>query len=363
MNWFRRTSLSVLAAALFLSSCPALLAQSPSNSAETGNRVATTAELDPATFGHTFVSAPQDLKAVLGGSAPSSLAQLRAMELLQQEVAQRAKLCTVNVAIGAAQGSGVIVSSSGLVLTAAHVAMRPGLQAELTFHDGRTVKAEALGMNRYVDAGMLRIVDEPEDPAGWVHASVGASTDLRSGTWCIAAGHPGGFIKDRGVVVRVGRVLASDSDAIVTDCALIGGDSGGPLFDLSGRLIAIHSRIGNDVADNIHVPIDQFLTSKQRMMGGESWGYLPGFKPKIGVQGTKGSEFAEVTSVSSGSAAERAGLQPGDVILRFAGIEVSDFASLQHAVDTTMPGQRVGVVFKRGEEAIRTFLIVDRADP
>ena len=55
----------------------------------------------------------------------------------------------------------------------------------------------------------------------------------------------------------------------ITDCALIGGDSGGPLFNLAGELIAVHSRIGNDVADNLHVPINHYADSWERMQQGE----------------------------------------------------------------------------------------------
>ena len=77
--------------------------------------------------------------------------------------------------------------------------------------------------------------------------------------WCIALGHAEGFQRDRSAPIRLGRVLGPNHMGFLsTDCALIGGDSGGPLFDLAGRLIAVHSRIGNDVQENLHVPIDHY---------------------------------------------------------------------------------------------------------
>jgi S1-C subfamily serine protease len=162
-------------------------------------------------------------------------------------------------------------------------------------------------------------------------------------------------------VTRIGRILAVREGAIVTDCALIGGDSGGPLFDLAGRLIAVHSRIGNDVADNLHVPIDHYGTSWERMQTGEAWGYLPGFRPVLGVTGSKSAPQAIVELVAPGSPAKAAGIKPEDIIEQFGDVTITDFDSLKRAVADTMPGERVRLWVNRGGNRLRLNIEIGRA--
>jgi S1-C subfamily serine protease len=150
--------------------------------------------------------------------------------------------------------------------------------------------------------------------------------------------------------------------ALVTDCALIGGDSGGPLFDISGRLIAVHSRIGNDVAENLHVPIDHYDASWERMQLGTAWGYLEGFRPVLGLSGSKTSGRALVDEVGSGSPAEKAGIKVNDVIEQFGDTTISDFESLKSAVANTMPGERLPIWINRNGVRKRLRIEVGRAD-
>ncbi len=275
------------------------------------------------------------------GGTPKTLEQMVELEEQHRRVAERVAECTVNVSIGPAQGSGVLVTADGYILTAAHVATRPGKTAIITFKNGETVAATTLGLNRSVDAGLIKINDGQSQGRQWPHASLGTSNQLRPGMWCIASGHPGGFDRNRGVVTRIGRILAVRTDALVTDCALIGGDSGGPLFDISGRLIAVHSRIGNDVADNLHVPFDHYDKTWDRLVQGEAWGYLEGFKPVLGVRGKQGADVAEIAVVNPGSPAALAGLREGDIIEKFGDVDITDFQSLRVAVADTMPGERL----------------------
>lgn len=301
------------------------------------------------TGGGTSVAVLADLASLLKyGGTPESIDQFKNLERQQRRVAAAAGPCTVSVRIGPAQGCGVIVTGSGYILTAAHVAMRPNKSAEITLSDGRKVFATTLGLNRNVDAGLIKINSGQNGGKPWPHATLGKSDNLVPGMWCIATGHPGGYDHQRGCVTRVGRILAVRSDAIVTDCALIGGDSGGPLFDLAGRLIAVHSRIGNDVADNLHVQIDHYDESWDRLANRESWGFLPGFRPVLGVTAERNSPVAQIRIVKTNSPAAKAGIQTGDVVEQFGDIVISDFNSLKAAVADTMPGERVNVWVNRG---------------
>ncbi len=323
---------------------------------------------EAAADGTTYVEPPEQLVGLIReGSVPSTLDQLLALEQQQRKIAKLAASCTVNIQIngheaGNTQGCGVIISDDGFVLTAAHVAERPGLRVKLTLADGRSFTAHTLGMNRKVDAGLIRIDPGQNQGQPWPHASLGNSKQLKPGMWCIATGHPGGYDMDRGMVTRVGRILSIRTGSIVTDCALIGGDSGGPLFDMQGRLIAVHSRIGNDVADNLHVPVHHYEESWDDLYAGKSWGFLPGFRPVLGVRGSPTSELAVVDSVRAQSPAEQAGILPGDIIQSLGPDIVTDFDSLKEAVAQTMPGKRVVVRLQRNGQTKRLIVEIGR-DP
>jgi len=200
-------------------------------------------------------------------TVPEDLADLRVIEAQVKAVAAKVVPCTVAVRVGTAQGSGVIVTEDGYVLTAGHVAEKPGQNALFVFPDGRTAKGTTLGIHRRVDAGLSKINDE----GPWPHLEMGSSRDLQLGAWCVAVGHPLGYQEGRPPVIRLGRVLESRADAIRTDCPLVAGDSGGPLFDLEGKVIGVNSRIGGSTNVNVHVPVDLFRDHWERLAGGEDW--------------------------------------------------------------------------------------------
>lgn len=318
--------------------------------------------------GATYVALDSRLKQVFKGSVPNSLDELRAMDEQQSKVAAVIDQVTVNVQQGSAQGSGVVISGDGYIFTAAHVAGKPGRQAWVRFSDGTRVEAITLGMDRNNDAGLIKIKTPRSTP--WPHATRGKSESLKEGQWCIAAGHPGGWQPKRGSVIRVGRILSikgrtstsSMAHTLFTDCTLIGGDSGGPLFTLEGKLIGIHSRIGTDMEDNMHVPLEVFDAGAEKLKISEAWGVLPGFRPMIGVIGAKNSGSSKteavVAEVVGDSPAEVAGIAAGDIIRSFDGVTVNTFAELQAAVEQTLPGDSVFIEIIRDGMKLRFPLVV-----
>jgi serine protease Do len=198
---------------------------------------------------------------------PKSLEELKALEERVKRVVAKVIPATVGVQVGSARGSGVIVSPDGLVMTAGHVVGKPNLPATFFFADGRTAKGTTLGVYETADAGLMKITEG----SPWPAVEQGSSTTLEVGSWCVATGHPLGYQPGRPPVVRVGRVLRVRSGSIQSDCPLVAGDSGGPLFDLDGKLIGIHSRIGGAIEQNLHVPVDIFKEHWQRLLKGDAW--------------------------------------------------------------------------------------------
>jgi serine protease Do len=208
-----------------------------------------------------------------------------------------------------------------------------------------------------LDAGLLQITDKP-GASGWQPATVGDSSKLKVGQWCLGTGHPGGYQRGRNPVVRLGRVLRVEDDGITTDCTLVGGDSGGPLFDMQGRVIGIHSRIGNSLTANVHVPVSAYRDNWDRLVKGDAWGSQPGVGPFIGVVGARDAKNAKIAYVNPGSPAEEAGIQVGDVITRFDGKPLGDFDMLSRAVRARQPGDRVRVELLRDGRTIRVDVTI-----
>lgn len=288
----------------------------------------------------------ESLTRLLSGATPGGVSDLKAMQDHVCKITDKLAKCTVGVQVGAAQGSGVIITKDGYVLTAAHVAGQPNRDVIFILADGRMLRGKTLGLNRTMDSGLMKIEGEADLP----FAEMGASDQLKDGQWCLAMGHPGGYQSDRQPVLRLGRVLMTDNSAITTDCTLVGGDSGGPLFDMYGRVIGINSRIAGPLTANMHVPVGTFRETWDRLTKAEAWGHFPGNEPYIGVRGEPGATDAKVATVVADSPAEKAGVKPGDIVLKIDEQSLSDFASLSAAVRERQPGDRVKLKIRRGEE-------------
>lgn len=143
--------------------------------------------------------------------------------------------------------TGVIISADGLVLSAHHVshlkgdradpaaAYPPGTKTRVFLADGRVCEAELLGSSRDHDLSLLRLAP----PGPYPFAALDPAVVVHRGDWVLKIGHPLGFRRDRSAPVRLGRVVARTADGFATDCPGTGGDSGGPFFDLEGRLVGL----------------------------------------------------------------------------------------------------------------------------
>jgi serine protease Do len=143
-------------------------------------------------------------------------------------------------------GSGVIITPEGLVLSQYHVSHRgmgddsnldfkPGDKTTVILSDGRECLAELLGGDRAHDLSLLRLLP----PGPYPHVSLDPEVRVQRGDWLLKLGHPMSYRRDRSAPVRLGRVVCCVPDAFVSDCQTTSGDSGGPYFDLDGRLAGV----------------------------------------------------------------------------------------------------------------------------
>jgi serine protease Do len=296
----------------------------------------------------TVATARADDKPVVFDKAPESVDELKALQKQVHEVLDKVLPCTVGVQIGAAQGSGVIVSKDGYVLTAGHVSAQPGRDVTLILRDGKKIKGKTLGNNRVIDSGMIKITDEGD----WPFLEMGKSADLKRGQWVIAAGHPGGYRQGRTPPVRLGRVLDNNDGVIRTDCTLVGGDSGGPLFDLDGKVVGIHSRIGGTITSNMHVPVDTYRATWDRLAKSEVIGGRDSNTAYLGIASDPDAKECKIKEVNADSPADKAGIKADDVITKLDGQKIENFDDLAKVLGKKKAGDKVDVEVKRGEEML-----------
>ena len=216
--------------------------------------------------------------------------------------------------------SAVIVSQDGYILTAAHC-IKSETKYQVTLHNGRKLQAKGLGRSPHLDCGLLKIVNETDFP--W--AELGRSAELVLDQPCLSISHPGSFNAQRGLVVRFGRVLGTNSRGhIHNTCLMEPGDSGGGLFDLSGRVIGIHSYIAKSLEDNFDIPVDCFRDHWDQLCEAEEFDPPHAARNSgIVLQSNQTIEQgAEVADIVAESPAEEAGLQAGDVITAVNGTKL-----------------------------------------
>ncbi|WP_367872161.1 S1C family serine protease [Luteolibacter sp. Populi] len=296
--------------------------------------------------------------------APDSRHDLDVIQQHVKDTLPAARRATVCIDLGDGTGSGVVVSPEGLILSAAHVTSGVGKEFTVIFEDGRKLKAESLGLVASTDCAMARIIE----PGTYPFIELDRDDTAKLGDWVYALGHSGGFDKERGIVVRIGRLVQMKDSTVQSDCSLIGGDSGGPLFDLNGHLIAIHSRVGSRTPENMHVPVREFLKNWDGLTKAEFIGEGPfAKKPEKGKGflglGTKDRPGGglDIEKVGRESPAEKAGMKAGDILLKMDGTELKSKEQLQDLLKEKAPDDRVALeLLRNGKPETLTLRLGER---
>ena len=257
-------------------------------------------------------------------------------------------------------GSGFVVSGDGFVVTNSHV-IKGADAVTVNFPDGRSLEAEVVGTDPKTDLALLKV--EPDAPLEFVQ--FGDSAGSRVGDWVLAIGNPfglGGSVSAGIISARNRNINAGPyDDFIQTDAAINRGNSGGPLFNLEGKVIGVNTAIisptGGSIGIGFAVPsaLAKPVVAQLREYGETRRGWL-GVRVQevtgeiadaLGLEEPRG---ALVSSLTEGGPAAEAGIRSGDVILRFDGREVPEMRDLPRMVAETSVGKTVRVVVSRDGE-------------
>ncbi|MEN9904481.1 MAG: hypothetical protein RLZZ555_1046 [Pseudomonadota bacterium] len=253
-------------------------------------------------------------------------------------------------------GSGFVVSADGFIMTNAHV-VDGADEVVVTLTDKREFKAKVVGADKRSDVAVVKI-----DARGLQPVRIGDVGRLRVGEWVMAIGSPFGLESTvtAGIVSAKQRETGDYLPFIQTDVAINPGNSGGPLINLRGEVVGINSQIysrsGGFQGISFAIPIDEAVRVSEQLRAsgkvtrGRIGVSIAGVDPDVAESlGLRKAEGALVRGVEEGSPAARAGIEAGDIILRFDGKPVEKSADLPRLVGNTRPGTKVTVtVWRRG---------------
>lgn len=269
-------------------------------------------------------------------------------------------------------GSGFIVSADGLIMTNAHV-VKGAKEVTVKLTDRRELPAKVLGIDPKTDIAVLKV-----NARNLPVVNIGRTSDLKVGEWVLAIGSPFGFENTvtAGVVSAKGRSLPDDSAVpfIQTDVAVNPGNSGGPLFNARGEVVGINSQIysrtGGYQGVSFAIPIDTAIKIKDQIV---ATGSVKHARLGVSVQEVNQAladsfkldapEGALVSSVEKGGPADRAGLQPGDVIRNVDGQRIVSSGDLPAIISLARPGDSVKMqVWRKGSSTEITARLGDSGE-
>lgn len=269
-------------------------------------------------------------------------------------------------------GSGFIISGDGYILTNAHV-VDGADEVTVRLTDKREFKAKTIGADKRTDVALIKI-----EASGLPTVKLGDPGQLKVGEWVVAIGSPFGFDNSvtAGIVSAKGRALPQENYVpfLQTDVAINPGNSGGPLFNMRGEVVGINSQIysrsGGYMGVSFAIPIDvaMDIQNQLRASGKVSRGRLGVVIQEVSKEladslGLPKPVGAVVNSVEKGGPADKAGLEAGDVILKFDGKVISNSADLPRMVGATRPGSRsVAQVWRKGTTRDITVTVGEMLD-
>src|SRR5450830_1096840 len=270
-------------------------------------------------------------------------------------------------------GSGFIIDASGLVVTNNHV-IADADEINVILNDGTTLKADIVGRDTKTDLALLRV--KPVKPLKAV--KFGDSDKLRLGEWVIAIGNPfslGGTVT-AGIVSARNRDINSGpyDNYIQTDAAINRGNSGGPLFNLNGEVIGVNTAIispsGGSIGIGFAVPsktalavieqLREFKEVRRGWLGVRIQQVSDEIAESLSIKPARG---ALIAGIDDKGPAKPAGIEPGDVVVKFDGKDVKEMRDLPKIVAETPVGKDVEVVIiRKGKEETKTVKVDRLAD-
>ena len=275
-----------------------------------------------------------------------------------------------------ATGTGFVIDAAGLILTNNHVVENAtGIEVQF-FGDEERYEARVLGGDRLTDSALLELVEQPDGELSV--ATFGDSSRMAPGDWVMAIGAPFGFSHTVtvGVVSALARpmrpVPGRTNEMLQTDAAINPGNSGGPLLNVRGEVIGMNTAIVSDRGANagvgFAVPINTVVDLLDELRGGKVTrgviGVQIGDVPRddYEVLGLDEPRGVIVGMVAPDGPADEAGMEPGDVIVAYAGEPVEDSQDLQSRVVATRPGTRVAVEVIRDGEPVTLDVTIGELD-
>jgi len=256
-------------------------------------------------------------------------------------------------------GSGFIISADGYILTNAHV-VDGADEVTVKLTDKREFKAKVLGADKRTDVALIKI-----EAAKLPFTRLGDPGKMKVGEWVVAIGSPFGFENTvtAGIVSAKGRSLSQENFVpfIQTDVPINPGNSGGPLFNMKGEVVGINSQIysrsGGFMGLSFAIPIDiaMEVQAQLKQNGRVSRGRMGVVIQEVSKDlaesfGLSKAQGALVASIEKGAAADKAGIAPGDIILKFDGKPVIESSELPRKVGSTKPGTKVPVqLWRKGK--------------
>lgn len=259
-----------------------------------------------------------------------------------------------------AQGSGFFIDGTGHIVTNNHV-IEGAKEIRVSLADGKELKATLVGADPLTDLAVLKV----EPPKGQAFVQFAEDVNLRVGDWVVAVGNPfglGGSVTS-GIVSAIGGESRQGTflDFIQIDAPINRGNSGGPTFDLNGRVVgvntAIYSPNGGSVGIGFAIPAKSAKETVAQLIrsGSVTRGWLgvsiqpvdDGIKAALGLKETRGALVAEVLP---GTPAAKAGVETQDLIVKLNGRDIADPRDLTRSISALPPGEKARLTVRRGDK-------------